>query len=199
MNFKTFIQLFSGHIITESDIDKNKKIELLDFVKESNELEIMALLLDGEEQKIESQQSKQIVFERFKKSNIPDKLTYFIESDLHNYIDERKISVGTLITGLGIISYFLGRTIARQIKSFLNKCYGKCKPVVKDTYRFNICKLSCEIKTYEKELDQIKKINCNKRDKPKECKEKVSITINKIQNKIKSKKDKLETIKGNMK
>lgn len=198
MNFKTCIQLFSGHIIYESDIDKQKKIELLNFVENANEYEVMALLLDGEPQNI-SEQSKPIVFERFRNSNVPDKVKYFIENDLYLYEGRFLPSPTAVLTGLGVISYFLGRTVTRQIKGLLNKCYKQCKPVIKDSYRFNVCKLTCEIKAHEKQIDEMKKINCNKRDKPKECKEKVNKTIKKLQSKIKDKKEKLSTIKGEMK
>ena len=60
------LKLLTGHIVTESNLTRDSKLQLLNFIqKEANNHQLMALLMDGEIVKLD-EQSKEIVEDRFK-------------------------------------------------------------------------------------------------------------------------------------
>lgn len=78
MRQQDYIRLFAGSTVTESDMDKETKYQLLNFVKEADIHEVMALLMDGEIQTV-TEQAKPIVLERFKRSsNLKEKFDEFM-------------------------------------------------------------------------------------------------------------------------
>ncbi len=81
MNTQDIIKMFSGRIITDSKLNNDTKLQMLNYVKEANVYEVMALLLDGKIQTI-SEESKSVVLERFKKSDIPEKIKIFTKQEI---------------------------------------------------------------------------------------------------------------------
>lgn len=83
MRADKYIKLFAGHIVSESKLDKETKLDILEKVKNSNTYEVIGLLLDGEFPSV-SEQSKPILFERFKKSDVPEKIKHYIKEQEEN-------------------------------------------------------------------------------------------------------------------
>lgn len=97
MDIKTYIKLFSGKIVTESKLDNQTKIQLLNYIQETDVYEVMTLLMDGQIKTV-SEQSKPIILERFKKSDIPQKIKYFVEQEKASKIDKDDVKQAAIKT-----------------------------------------------------------------------------------------------------
>ncbi len=74
-----YIKSFAGKMITESKADKPTKKQLLNFVKEADEHQVLALIMDGEIQEI-SEDAKSVLVERFKNNTeLQEKFKTYIE------------------------------------------------------------------------------------------------------------------------
>jgi hypothetical protein len=72
------LKIFSGHIITSSEMSSASKNQLLNYVKEGTEHQVKAFLLDGQIMKDpDDLVCKEIIDERFSSSDIPEKLKQF--------------------------------------------------------------------------------------------------------------------------
>ncbi len=192
------IKLFTGRIITDSKLNKDSKLQLLDYVKESNSIEVLNLLINNQITPIH-EIDKQKLLNDFKTSEIKDKIKIYVK---HEFIPGYEIIKSLIKAGfvaVSVIIFYTGRGIIRQIKSKLDKCYKDCKPIIKDPYRFHICRLSCEINAHKEELKELKKINCSKQDDPEECKIKVKQSIDLVNQTIKEKQNKIKNLKGDTK
>ena len=111
MSIEKYIKLFTGKIITESRLNKDTKIQLLNHVKESNIYDVLSLLLDGKIQYVHNDQ-KPVVLKRFKESELPNKVKHFIKEDLPY---------------LGTLSDMSDPYISKRISDNYKDCKEDCK------------------------------------------------------------------------
>lgn len=78
MQYKTIIKLFAGDVIKESKLNNDTKIQLLNYVKESDVFEVMNLLNTGQIKEIEENQ-KPYILKEFKNSDVPNKVKHYVK------------------------------------------------------------------------------------------------------------------------
>lgn len=162
---------------------KDVKKQVLRYMKEADEHDVKAYLLDGDLDIVE-EDAKPIVDERFEKSEIKEDIELLGEE----YLQEMDpVSFLGLMAG-GIIA----AGVAKDIAAKFSKCYGRCRRI-EETDKRRLCKLKCKLEGREAKLKKLKQYDCSEKDDPKKCKEKVKKQIEKEEKRIGKLK---EQIKG---
>lgn len=94
------LKVFCGETIAESELSKEAKLSLLNFVQhEADQYQLMALILDGRVTKLD-EDAKQIVEDRFNASPIKEGLTYgerdFLFGAIHRLFGKCSAKCGRL-------------------------------------------------------------------------------------------------------
>lgn len=177
MKLETYIKLFSGKIISESKLNNDTKIQLLNYIKENNIYDIIGLLLDGE---LKSTENKNEIINRFKSSDLPSKIDYFIKEDLP-YLSQ--------------VSNYSDARDADRIHNDYKNCEENCNNF--EGKQKQICKSTCKIKGYNSIIDELRSglTDCRYRSDPDSCSDKINKLVDKLEEKIDKQNKKIEQYK----
>jgi len=208
---KSDLQLVSGIIVTESKLNKESKLSLLNFIQhEASIHQLMALLLDGKVASL-NESSKQIIEDRFKSSKYPK---YMIEAvdysgkrlqqvkDLPSWVKgwarakginksmmkiKAKSALGTIKanpgkTVAGIVAALVAYKVAQAIFSKAHReCITKFSGKGKTT-----CLANARIRLSKQKISALNsaKAKCSQAKDSNKCQTKISEKIKQLENKI---------------
>lgn len=138
MDIQEVIKLYSKQAINDSILSEDTKTELLNHVKEADIYEVMALLMDGKIQSV-SEQSKPVVLERFKKSEVPNKIKHFVEQESSKKIDKNDVKQAAMKTAKKVH----GEPDEKIVDDIVNKAIKKGKDT-EDAIQIAINMISAE-------------------------------------------------------
>ena len=177
------------YILTRTNLDEDERIQLINFVEEATEHQVMHLLISGR---------------MSEDSNVPK----VIEEQYNKYDVETKLNEIAIVTGATLIAMLaivgVGAIIAGASEIFLyaiSKSYRICNKYNIRTKEFLLCGEKVTLDGYEKKLNFLKdKISlCSKAEDPKKCNLKVKEAIKKTEKKIKETNKKLKQLEKEVK
>jgi hypothetical protein len=173
---KKELTLLSGIIVTESELSKSAKLQLLNWLqKEASEAQIKAFLLDGKITKLD-EQAEEIVNERF---------------------ELNKLNEGLLKTVFGMFLLSPPGWVAyRAIRGAFSKASRKCGVFSSGRAR-DMCLIRAKMTKYNKLINLIKRQmkNCSKSKNPEKCKEKGQAKIEKWTEDLRELQGRIEDLK----
>jgi hypothetical protein len=176
------LKVLCGQVVMESSLTKPSKLQLLRYIREANEPQLKAFLLDGEIVKID-EQSKEIINERFETSKFPDILNEF---------------VATAVLGLAILGA-KGWVAWRAIKGATSEASRRCG-VLRISSDRSSCLAKVKIEEAGKKIRLLQKARsaCSNHKDPRGCTENLDSKIKSEQEKLQTNKEKLRrlTMKG---
>lgn len=176
------LRLLSAHIISESQLSKTAKLQLLNFIKEeASDAQVKALLMDGEVVKLDDQ-AEEIVNDRFdlfiEKKNLTE-LSFM--GDPFGMMHKMGVRDGFIAAAfVGVVA----QAGEMAYKRFFSKAARACKDksgTVKTACmnKFKIDGIKEKIKVYQKGLGM-----CSKSKTPDKCKAKLQSKIAKAKAKL---------------
>lgn len=178
MNVKN-LKFLAGTVVYKSEkLSEASKIQLLNFIKESDSYDIMSLLLDRKIMNLD-ETAKTILEDRFMKSKY---------GKMIKEIATRKTMMSNLgalgpqnLIGLGIpmIAY-------RAIRAAFDQCSRHCGAMNMNYLARQMCMIKCKREHLNKTSTLLKGqlSNCSKGKDPEKCKQKVQKLLSKIDGKI---------------
>lgn len=168
------------------------KKQIFNYMKEADEHDIKAYLLDGDLD-IVNEDAKPIIDQRFEKS--------IMKEDVE-VLDE--LVTGILATGAALISSLIGlgaiisTKAVKVIKRNITKCARRCKEYQKDqeNRKYKLCIEKCKLEGNQETLKTLKQQDCSKDKDPEKCKEKTKKAIEKLEQKIKEREKKIKELKN---
>ena len=160
---KKDLQVFSMYIVSESKSSKLAKLQLLNFVMEASEHQLMAFILDGQIIKTD-EIDNQIIEDRFKVYEAGGRIAKL-----------RKTASSD--TGQGSL---VGWVVYRKIRSMFDTCTKRCGTYENNTTRRQHCMIKCKVGRYHAEYNAAKQANNRtEMDKAKARLLKAQATLNK--------------------
>ena len=195
------LRILSSTIVFESNLSKQAKLQILNFIREASTLQLKVLLLDGEiiSNNID-ETTKQIIEDRF----------IVFEAD-PRWTPERKemmsmlgfavpwIIVGIKALVVGQIGIPLGWFAYRAIRSIFSECSRKCKPFGINTRKRQSCMKLCRLQVIESTEKMLKKVDCNAEVDPKGCIEARKLSLQKLKKEREGIKKEVDIILKQMK
>jgi len=151
------LKFLTGYIVTESDLSKDSKIQLLNFIqKEADDHQLKALLLDGKIISLD-EQSKQIVDDRF---------------EIYQLNEVGKIIVLALVYAASKGAMAVYNRFFSKAAKFCSKYNGQEK---------TMCMSKAKIAAIKEKIKYIQKesIKCDNTKNPKKCKKLMKKKIDK--------------------
>jgi hypothetical protein len=156
------LKLYLGHVVTESSMPKDAKIQMLNFLRDANDIQLKAIYLDGEIIKpTVSEQAKQIIEQRF------------------------SVSEGVWRSVLGALVLGPIWVLYRGIRAELQDKSRKC-----GTYKISSERVACLAHATIWESKEMLKLmgkakgDCNKAKNPEKCRKSVDKAVSRLKNKI---------------
>lgn len=181
------LRIIAGVIVTASKLNKESKLQLLNFIqKEATDIQIKALLLDGKILTKIDEQTKEIIEDRFKVSEVSS------YSSFGQVII--KLSQGEAnIAGIAAAAAIVYAAVKLQMKIATSK---ECKNYKFGSPQWKVCEQKVRIMKNKKQVDFIKsKINlCNNSKDPNKCKGKLQEKIKKLEFEIKQRQTKIKDL-----
>ncbi len=219
MNNKS-LKLISGHMIMESKLSKNSKIQTLNFIKEANTHQIMGLLLDGEMYFNLTKEEKRLLEKRFKNSKVYRKINEnLLEFDPAKAVsaaanigkdivtkagnalsnigmrDVEAATILSILTGMTIITLYFGPKVFRGLMSELSgtitSCGRKCAKL--EGNQRHVCIQKCKAIGLEKKISKLKSMvaKCKNAKNPEKCTKKIKSMIDSTEKKLRKVNDKI--------
>lgn len=143
------LKFLAGTVVYKSGkLSEASKIQLLNFIKEADSHQIMALLLDRKIMKLD-ETAKAILEDRFENSKY------------NEIINEIAPKTKTYLSLTGAGFYGLPFIIYRKIRSLHDACTKKCGTYEFNTIRRQVCLVRCNIAEKELILAQLRKTNAS--------------------------------------
>jgi len=144
------LRLLAAQIVYESELTKLAKLQMLNYIKEATDVQIKALLMDGEIVKVD-EESETVINDRFEVSEAGGRVAKL-----------RKSYMSQAGAGGGMNVFWLAY---RKIRSLSDACTKKCGKYEINTSRRQHCMARCKVSKYSAMIAAAKKAN-----KPKEVK-----------------------------
>jgi len=162
------------YIVSRTNLSEDDKIQLINFVEESSERQVMNLLITG----------------RMREDSKVSKLIkdHYIEHDVEKKLNElaltTTINIIALLAFIGAGAIILGATQVFML--IISKRYRACNKYNETSPDFWLCAEKVKLDAYEKKLKYLKdKISlCSKSKDPKKCDLKVKKAISKTESNI---------------
>lgn len=108
MDLQNHLKIFSGKIITESKLNKDTKIQLLNFVRESDVYEVMNILLNGKAKNLTTEDKKEVMKKFNESKELQEKFYQFLltEAPLDLFMKQVQNAKGMLQTAGGKVMDF---------------------------------------------------------------------------------------------
>jgi len=139
------LQLLSMYIVSESDKSKLSKLQLLNFVMEASEHQLMTFILDDQIIKTD-EISEQIIEARFKVMEAGGRVAKLRKSY-------------SSLTGVGFPVMW---SLYRKIRSIYDVCTKRCGKFEVNTSRRQHCMLKCKVEKHKAQLVAAKKAKNDK-------------------------------------
>ena len=144
----TVLRIYAGTVVTESDLTKSSKLQLLNFIQnEATDAQIKALLMDGEVVQLD-EQSEEIVNTRFEISEAGGRVATARKTQM---------SLAGAHSGYGI-----PWAVYRMVRANYDVCTRRCGKFELNTARRQVCMAKCRIEKYQKQYDAAKKAGVGK-------------------------------------
>lgn len=138
MNNKIGLKYLSGSIVYESKrLTPGSKIQLLNFIKEADEHQLMSFLLDHKLDKIADPLAAKILEKRFENSMYAD------------YLHEIMPKLKTYASQAGMGAYLAPWLVYRKVRSMYDECTKKCGTYEINSIRRQVCMVKCNIRRTE--------------------------------------------------
>lgn len=180
------LKLFAGNVIVQSDMPKEARLQLLNFVETASDNQIKVFLMDGEIVKTSDDVvTNEIIDMRYNLSGINEKLVEYeellieaggkIASARKTYFGSTPVAqaiggvsavsglaaggaVATGVGGVGGAALGVGLwALYRKIRSAYDVCTKKCGTYEMNTVRRQYCMAKCKVKKKVEELSAVQK------------------------------------------
>lgn len=142
---KKELQILSMATVSESDKSKLAKLQLLNFIMEASEHQLMAFMLDGKIIKTD-ELTEQVIEDRFRISEAGGRVAKLRKSY-------------SSLTGVGFPVMW---ALYRKIRSIYDVCTKRCGKYEVNTSRRQHCMIKCRVEKYQAQLVAAKKAKNNK-------------------------------------
>lgn len=140
---KKELQIITGLIVTESKIDKEGKLQILDWLQnEASKVDIMGFLMDGRIKHFD-ESVEQIVIDRFAVHEAGGRIAKLRKTAM-------SVAGGTTYLGVPYLLY-------RTIRANFDKCTKKCGTYEFNTTRRQHCMIKCKVGKLSAELSAAQK------------------------------------------
>jgi len=147
-------RMVAGTIVTNSKLNKESKLQLLNFIQnEATDVQIKALLLDGEILSDIDEQTEELINKRF-------------ENKFLSEVNPEVMSVGIVAAGIAAIAGKMAFNMGRNI---LNKAHRACRKYTGNEKQKCLAKFKKEAALKQIQVLQSYKSKCNKDKNPKKC------------------------------
>ncbi len=158
------LRLIAGAIVTESKLSKGAKLQLLNFIQnEATDIQVKALLLDGEILTNIDKQTEQIINDRFKL-----KENKLLSEDLFLTLTALSPAILSTLASAAFLGYVM-RGAYRVSKKVMTKAGRACKSYTGN--ELARCKAKFQKEALTKELQLLKQARskCSKTKEPQKC------------------------------
>lgn len=185
MRYGDYIRIYIGKTVTESELPKSTKREMLKYVKEANIYELMNLMAEGKKVTITEDAAKRSVLESFESCPLGAEIKENYENGVNLQEGVAKSILGILVSPPLWVAW-------RTAKGIMSKAQRSCG-TYKISNKRDICIAQYKIKSYQEQIKVLEKVK--KEAKSDKQKEKVSQKIESLQNKIDKKQQKIKKLK----
>lgn len=184
MRYGDYIRIYIGKTVTESELPKSTKQEMLKYVKEANIYELMNLMAEGKKFTI-TEDDKRSVLESFESCPLGAEIKENYENGVNLQEGVAKSILGILVSPPLWVAW-------RTAKGIMSKAQRSCG-AYKISNKRDVCIAQYKIKSYQEQIKVLEKVK--KEAKSDKQKEKVSQKIDSLKKKINKKQNKIKKLK----
>jgi len=183
MNIYNLKNKTNKYILSRENLNEDEKIQLINFVEEASEHQVMNLLITG--RMCEDSKVPELIEEQYNEHNV--------EKKLNEIALTTTATIVAMLAFIGAAAVIMGASQLFMLA--VSKSYRACNKYNETTPDFWLCTEKIKLDAYEKKLKYLKSniSLCGKAKDPKKCNSKVRKAISKTESNIKKAKSEITT------